>query len=117
MRLRSVLLFECAVSSDAQDQALQLRFSPQLENVPEEPHGPRWRPPASLAQALGEAAPAALRLLQPVQDELAGVDEALHTVHQTHLGPRVQLRARLVHALLPADLCHLVHELLKTLLL
>lgn len=71
--------------------------------------GPAWRggwpvSPGrgshSVGQTLREGRLGLLRLLQPVQDELAGVDEALHAVHEARLGPAVQLWTRLVHALL-----------------
>lgn len=78
---------------------------------------PLGRGSCSVGQALREGGLGLLRLLQPVQDELAGIDEALHAVHEARLGPAVQLRTRLVHALLPAELGHLVHQLLEALLL
>lgn len=71
----------------------------------------------SVGQALREGRFGLLCLLQPVQDELTGVDEALHAVHEARLGPAVQLRPGLVHALLPTELGHLVHQLLEPLFL
>ena len=38
-----------------------------------------------------------------------GVDEALHAAHQARLGPVVQLRARTLHTLIPADVSETVH--------
>lgn len=58
-----------------------------------------------------------LGLLQSIQDELARINEALDAVHQAELRPAIQPGPGLVHALLPAELCHVVDEQLHPLLL
>lgn len=49
---------------------------------------------------LGERAPAPLSLLQPVQDELAGVNESLYAVNKACFCPGIQLWPGFIHALL-----------------
>ena len=71
----------------------------------------------SVRKAFWEACPGFLRLLQSFHDEPACINEALNAVHETGLSPAVQPWSRLVHALLPAKFRHLVHQLLKALLL
>ena len=48
-------------------------------------------------------------LREAVGDGQGGIDEALHTIHQTSLCPSVQFAARTVHALVPADVCEGVY--------
>ena len=48
-------------------------------------------------------------LREAVGDAQGGVDESLHTAHQARLCPVVQLRARAVYALVPADVGESVH--------
>lgn len=69
--------------------------------------GDRWLVPLqsfqgqpSVSHRLRERAPAPLSLFQSVQDELAGVDESLHTVNEAHFCPRVQLWSWLIHTFL-----------------
>lgn len=53
--------------------------------------------------------------LQPVDDIVGCVNEALHTVGDACLGARVQLVAWVAHARIPAPFCQSVHELLEAL--
>lgn len=48
-------------------------------------------------------------LREAVGDGQGGVDEPLHTAHQARLRPVVQLGARTVHTLVPADISEGVH--------
>ena len=48
-------------------------------------------------------------LCEAVGDGQGGVDEPLHTAHQARLRPVVQLGARTVHTLVPADVSEGVH--------
>lgn len=66
---------------------------------------------------LGESPPALLSLFQSVQDELAGVYKTLHAVNETRFSPGIQLGPRFIHAFFPANLCHLMDQLLKSLFL
>lgn len=52
-------------------------------------------------------------LCEAVGDGQGGVDEPLHTVLQTRLGPVVQLGAWTVYALVPAHVREVVHLSLK----
>lgn len=56
-------------------------------------------------------------LREAVGDGQGGVDEPLHAAHQTRLRPVVQLRARSVHALVPAHVREAVHLRLELRLL
>lgn len=60
--------------------------------------------PHLIWHGLRERAPASLCLFQSVQDKLAGVDEALHTVNEAHFCSWVQLWPWFIHTfLLEAD--------------
>lgn len=75
-------------------------FIPGLLQQPEAPtasSGPR-----SVAALLHH-------LCEAVGDAQGGVDEPLHTVLQTCLCPVVQLGARAVHALIPANVGEVMH--------
>lgn len=52
-------------------------------------------------------------LCEAVGDGQGGVDESLNAVLQTRLCPVVQLRARTVNTLVPADISESVHLKLK----
>lgn len=48
-------------------------------------------------------------LCEPVGYGKGGVDESLHAAHQARLRAVVQLRARAVHTLVPANVSEAVH--------
>lgn len=48
-------------------------------------------------------------LCEAVSYGQGGVNESLHTAHQAHLRPVVQLGARTVHTLVPADVGETVY--------
>lgn len=48
-------------------------------------------------------------LSEAVGDDEGRVDEALHAVHKTRLGPSIQLGAWLFHTFVPAHICEVVY--------